>query len=55
MSRDPTPRPGPRRMGRAAVAAIVILVVVVIVMFVGRNIWHASEVDEAPPEIRQNP
>ena len=40
-------------MGRAAIAAIVILVAIVIALFVGRNIWHAGEVDEPPPEMRQ--
>lgn len=42
-------------MGRAEVAAIAILIAIVVVVFVGRMIWHASEVDEPPPEIRQAP
>mgnify|MGYP006949970026 CR=1 FL=1 len=43
--------PGPRRLGRAGVAVVAILAAVVLVLFVGRNLWHATEVDEAPPEI----
>lgn len=47
------PRPGPRRMGRAGIAVIAILVVIMLVIFLGRNLWHATEVDEAPPETSQ--
>ncbi|MTE01281.1 hypothetical protein GIY56_13405 [Paracoccus sp. YIM 132242] len=43
--------PGPRRLGRAGVAVVVILVAVMLVLFVGRNLWHASEVHDTPPEV----
>lgn len=48
------PRPGPRRLGRAGVAVVVILIALALVLFVGRNLWHATEVDEDPPEIEQS-
>lgn len=47
------PRPGPRRLGRAGVAILAMLAVVVVALFVGRNIWHATEVNEPPPETQQ--
>lgn len=46
-----TPRPGPRRLGRAGILAVAILVALVVVIFLGRNLWHASEVTEDPPAI----
>ena len=52
---DRTPRPGPRRLGRAGVAAVAILVALAVVLFVGRNLWHATEVHDTPPEIGQAP
>lgn len=55
MSRAPVPPPGPRRLGRGAVAAIVLLAVIVVALFVGRNLWHATEVNEPPPETQGNP
>lgn len=51
--RNDAPRPGPRRLGRAGIAVIAILVVLVLVIFVGRNLWHASEVDDATPRMDQ--
>lgn len=45
------PRPGPRRLGRAGVLVAVVLAVLVVVVFVGRNLWHVSEVNEEPPAI----
>lgn len=45
------PRPGPRRLGRAGVAAVLILAAIVLVIFVGRNLWHATEVHDDPPAI----
>ncbi|MDQ1902584.1 hypothetical protein RAH32_19355 [Paracoccus sp. WLY502] len=45
------PRPGPRRLGRAGIAVVAILVALVVVIFLGRNLWHASEVTEDPPAI----
>ncbi len=49
----PAPKPGPRRLGRAGVAVIAILVVIMLAIFVGRNLWHATEADDPPPEIGQ--
>lgn len=53
--RGQAPKPGPRRLGRAGMAVIAILVVLILVLFLvlflGRNLWHATEEDEAPPEI----
>ncbi|WP_347137464.1 hypothetical protein [Paracoccus sp. SSK6] len=48
------PRPGPRRLGRAGVAAVAILAAIILVIFLGRNLWHAAEVHNAPPEIGQD-
>ena len=48
---DQGPKPGPRRLGRAGAAVVVIVVAVVLVMFVGRNLWHATEVESPPPEV----
>lgn len=45
------PKPGPRRLGRAGVAVLAIVAATVLVLFVGRNLWHATEVDEPPPEV----
>lgn len=45
------PKPGPRRLGRAGVAVVVILVAIALVLFVGRNLWHATEVQDDPPEV----
>ncbi|MCZ0960984.1 hypothetical protein [Paracoccus benzoatiresistens] len=52
MSREP--KPGPRRLGRAGVAVAVILVAIILVIFVGRNLWHATEVHDDSPEIGQD-
>jgi hypothetical protein len=52
MSREP--KPGPRRLGRAGMAVVAILVAIILVMFVGRNLWHATEVHDEPPEIGQD-
>lgn len=46
-------KPGPRRLERAGIAAVAILVVMVLVIFFGRTLWHATEVEEAPPAIDQ--
>ncbi|MFC3169075.1 hypothetical protein [Paracoccus fontiphilus] len=47
------PKPGPRRLGRAGIAAVAIIVAIVLVMFLGRNLWHATEVHDDPPETEQ--
>lgn len=49
----PAPRPDPTRLGRAGVVVVAILAAVVLVFFIGRIVWHSSEVTEDPPEIQQ--
>jgi hypothetical protein len=48
------PKPSPRRLGRAGIAVAAILVAIVLVIFFGRNLWHATEVDEPPPATGQS-
>lgn len=50
----PAPKPGPRRLGRAGIAAVIIIAAIILVIFFGRNIWHATEVTEDPPEIERS-
>ena len=45
------PKPGSRRLGRAGILVVAILAALVVVIFLGRNLWHASEVTEDPPAI----
>ena len=46
--------PNPRRKARAGVVVVVIVMLLVVIIFVGRNFWHATEVDEnAPPSPTQ--
>ncbi|MFD2816330.1 hypothetical protein ACFSYD_21065 [Paracoccus aerius] len=45
------PKPSRRRLGRAGIAVAAILVAIVLVIFFGRNLWHATEVDEPPRQL----
>lgn len=47
------PKPSPRRLGRAGIAVAAILLAIILVIFFGRNLWHATEVDEPPPAAGQ--
>lgn len=43
---DPIAPPPPRNAGRAAVLIILVIAVIIAILFIGRNVWHAEELQD---------